>query len=164
LAVSVWVGGLAVLVGLGAPAWRAVPVEQRAGLVREVVPRFSRIAIVPVVLVVATGIVNSIAGFSSVSDLWRVTYGRVVLAKVIVEGHIGQYTAQVFFAPSAVGANQLHLTFVDAHGLAAAQVTNASVSLGPVGGGLRPVAMRLISAGHFVGDVRLPAPGRYRVS
>src|SRR5207244_12870683 len=101
--------------------------------------------------------------------------GRVVLlpgrslaqaarGPVNVERHIGQYTAQVFFDPSAVGANQLHLTFVDAHGLAAAQVTNASVSLGPVGGGLRPVAMRLISAGHFVGDVRLPAPGRYRVS
>src|SRR5205823_11318994 len=83
---------------------------------------------------------------------------------VNVERRVGSYTAQVFLDPSAAGRNQLHVTFVDANGLAAAQVTNASVSVGPDGGALRPVTVRLISPGHFVGDVRLAAPGRYRVA
>ena len=56
------------------------------------------------------------------------------------------------------------MTFVDVNGLAAAQVTNASVSVGLDGATLRAVALRLISPGHFVGDVDLAAAGRYRVA
>ncbi|MEA2931744.1 MAG: hypothetical protein QOI56_529, partial [Actinomycetota bacterium] len=48
-------------------------------------------------------------------------------------------------------------------GLGAAEVTNTDVSLGLVSGALEPVAMRLISPGHFVGDVTLPVPGSYRL-
>src|SRR5205085_6379580 len=149
--------------------------------------------------------------FGAVSDLWRLTYGRVVLAKVIalalalalgarhlwvvprrlvqpasatrttgsfarsaaveagvlvcavalaaglvvlvpgrtlalaangpvnVERHLGTYTAQVFLDPSAVGANQLHVTFVNVQGLAAAEVTRADVLVGPPGGAQKRV-------------------------
>jgi len=108
---------------------------------------------------VAVGLATARAVFAPGKSLAQAARGPVN-----VERHVGQYTAQVFLDPSSVGANQLHLTFVDAQGLAAAQVTNASAGLGPVGGGLRPVALRLISPGHFVGDVRLATAGRYRVS
>ena len=37
-----------------------------------------------VTVVVATGLLNALFDFGAVSDLWRLTYGRVVLAKVIV--------------------------------------------------------------------------------
>src|SRR5213078_570553 len=39
---------------------------------------------------------------------------------------VGGYTAQVFIDPTAVGANEIHLTFVNAQGLAAGEVTNTN--------------------------------------
>src|SRR5439155_22418988 len=235
LAIAVWVGALGSLVVLGSRSWRMLEGDERVWLVRQLVPRFSRVAIVAVTVVVATGVLNALLDVGAVSDLWRLTYGRVVLAKVIVlalalalaarhlwvvprrlaqpvvatrttgsferstaaelallacavafaaglvalvpgrmlalaaswsvnaERRLGTYTAQVFLDPSAVGANQLHVTFVNVQGLAAAEVTRADVLVGPLGGSQKQVAMRLISPGHFVGDVRLPAAGRYRL-
>src|SRR5206468_11765040 len=80
------------------------------------------------------------------------------------ERSIGAYTAQLLIDPTAVGANQVHVTFVNSKGLGAAEVTNTTVTLGRAGAAPEPVAMRLISPGHFVGDVTLPATGEYRVA
>lgn len=82
LAVSAWVGGLAVLVVLGASAWSAVPAEERTGLLRHVITRFSRLALVSVAVLVATGAVNSFLDLATVSDLWDTTYGRVLSTKI----------------------------------------------------------------------------------
>ncbi|HET9443568.1 MAG TPA: CopD family protein, partial [Acidimicrobiales bacterium] len=82
LAISTWVGGLAGLVVLGAGAWSAVAPEERPGLVRLVVGRFSRLALVAVTVLVLTGTVNSVLDLASVADLWRTTYGRVLSAKI----------------------------------------------------------------------------------
>ena len=233
LAVGVWVGGLATLLVMGGSAWRHITPERRVQLVRALVPRFSRVAVVAVLLVVATGTINAIADLASVSDLWKVTYGKVVLAKIIVlcialalaarhlrrvprqleaagppavrsfqrsaaaelaaltaavalaaglvalvpgkslalaaqgpvniERRAGGYTMQLFLDPSRVGANQVHVTFVDPQGLGAAEIANADATLtGPTG---RPksLALRLISPGHFVGDATLPVVGRYQL-
>ncbi|MCA1846580.1 MAG: hypothetical protein LC792_25965, partial [Actinobacteria bacterium] len=79
---------------------------------------------------------------------------------------VGAYTVQLFIDPSAPGANQIHLTFVDDKGLGAAEVTSVTATLddhsqdGTPG---TPLAMRLISAGHFVGDVDLAA-GPHRLA
>ena len=75
------------------------------------------------------------------------------------ERRAGAYTVQLFIDPTAVGDNQVHVTFVNAKGLAAAEVSTLSVSLGDAA-----LAMRLISPGHFVGDTSLPAPGPYRLA
>ncbi|MCU1448089.1 MAG: copper resistance protein CopC [Acidimicrobiales bacterium] len=83
-AVGVWVGGLASLVLLAGLGWRRLPVDQRGPLLRRLVPRFSRVAIVAVAVVVLTGTLNAILDLAKVSDLWSTTYGRVVLAKVVV--------------------------------------------------------------------------------
>lgn len=87
---------------------------------------------------------------------------------VNLERKSGPYTVQLFVDPTAVGANEVHVTFVDLKGLAAAEVSSTGVSLaglrGPNVAPGEPVAMRLISPGHFVGDTSLPAPGRYRLS
>jgi hypothetical protein len=75
------------------------------------------------------------------------------------EQRAGGYTVQLFIDPSTPGANEVHLTFVDPNGLGAAAVADITATLdaGP------PVAMRLISAGHFVGDTTIPA-GPHRLT
>lgn len=80
------------------------------------------------------------------------------------ERRAGPYTVQLFIDPTTVGDNQVHVTFVNAKGLAAAEVATTDVSLGPKAQALQPVAMRLISPGHFVGDASLPAPGQYQLA
>jgi copper transport protein len=82
LAVSIWVGGLAALVVLGASAWSAVPRKDRNGLVRQVLPRFSRLALGSVGILVASGTLNAVLDLAALSDLWRTPYGRVLSAKI----------------------------------------------------------------------------------
>ena len=235
LAVGVWVGGLAALVLLGGLAWGTLPESERPRLLRQLVPRFSRVAIIAVAAVLATGVINAFGDLGAFSDLWRITYGRVVSAKIVLlllalglaarhlwvvprrlaepasagpatrsfrrstaaelvvllgavalaaalvalvpgrslalaargpvnqERAAGGYTVQLFVDPTTVGANQVHITFVNPQGLAAAEVSRATVTLARAGAAARPVDMRLISPGHFVGDTTLPAPGRYRL-
>jgi copper transport protein len=237
LAVSIWVGGLAALVALGASAWSAVPPEDRNRLVGQIVPRFSRLALVAVAVVVATGTVNALLDLASVSDLWRTTYGKVLSTKIILlvvalafgawhlwavprrlagadassrtsrsfrrsstaelvvlaavvafasalvalvpgrslallargpvnqELRAGPYTVQLFIDPSAPGANEIHVTFIDPNGLGAAEVTAVTTTLqsgAAPGAAPARLAMRLISAGHFVGNSDLAA-GPYRL-
>jgi copper transport protein len=233
-AVGVWVGGLGALVVLAGIGWRRIVLEQRSGLLRQLVPRFSRMAVAAVAVVVTTGVINAFVDLAHVSDLWRTTYGRVVLAKVFVlaialalaarhlfvtprrlddpreaigetrvftrtsrvelvvlavgvalasalvalvpgktlalaangpvnlERHAGSYTVQLFVDQTAV-PNQVHVTFVNAQGLAASEVTNVNVSMARGGTPPTPLDMRLISTGHFVADAGTLAPGTYRV-
>jgi copper transport protein len=230
VAVGTWVGGLAALVLLAGRGWRAVPGENRATFVRHLVPRFSRVAVVAVLVVVVTGTFNTIANLAGFDDLWRTAYGRLVTAKVALllvalalaarhlrstprrlegdtgerevrtfgrtaalelavlvaavalaagliaavpgrslalaakgpvsqEHRAGSHTVQLFVDPSEIGANQIHLTFITDQGLAAAEVSNATVTLDG-----RRLAARLIAPGHFVADTALPTPGPYRLS
>src|SRR5207237_8924052 len=78
LAVGVWVGGLASLVVLGGLSWRPLPASTRPELLRQLVPRFSRVAVLAVGAVLVTGVINAFGDLAAVSDLWRITYGRVV--------------------------------------------------------------------------------------
>jgi hypothetical protein len=78
---------------------------------------------------------------------------------------IGAYTVQLFIDPSAPGANEIHLTFIDDKGLGAAEVTALTSTLtadGPAAAPA-PLPMRLISQGHFVGNLDLAA-GAYRLT
>ena len=232
--VGVWVGGLGALVLLAGIGWRTIRAEQRSGLLRQLVPRFSRLAVVAVAFVVVTGVVNSIVDLAHVSDLWHTTYGRVILAKVGVltvalalaarhlwvtprrlddpaeatgetrlfartsrvelvvlalgvalasalvalvpgktaaltasgpvnlERQAGQYTVQLFVDQTAV-PNQVHVTFVNAQGLAAAEVANVTALMAR-GEVANPLDMRLLSPGHFVADAGDLPPGTYRVT
>jgi len=236
-AVSTWIGGLGVLVVSGAPAAMAAPAERRPALLGQVLRRFSPIAVSAVMVVVVTGVANSVLEFSSVSDLWRLAYGRTVLAKILalglalglaarhllvlprrlrsetggpsapvhsfgrsakaemvllgvalalaaglvdlvpgralaeaakgpvtLERRAEGYTVQLFIDPTQAGENDLHITFVNASGLTAAEVETVEVDLAPGQNAATPVRMRLLSPGHFVGEVDLAAPGAYRVA
>ena len=78
--------------------------------------------------------------------------------------HAAGYTVQLFLDPSSVGANQVHVTFVNSKGYAASKIVNATVSLRGPRAAASNVAMRLISPGHFVGDAEFPVAGQYVVS
>lgn len=84
VAVGCWVGGLAALVVLAGRGWRGLPSDQRPMLLRELIRRFTRVALVAVAIVAATGTVNAVMGMAGLSDLWDTTYGRVVSAKVVL--------------------------------------------------------------------------------
>jgi len=235
-AVSAWVGGLLVLVVGGGPAAMTAPAERRPALLGQVLRRFSPLAVGAVTVVILTGVTNSVRGFEALSDLWRLPYGRTVLAKIAALGlalavaarhllvipgrlrsgdgepgaplrsfgrsskaemallgvalalaaglvdlvpgrslaeaakapvtqerRVENYTVQLFIDPTQAGENDVHVSFVDATGLAAAEVDTVEVDLAYRRLGPNPVRMRLLSPGHFVGQVDLAAPGPYRL-
>jgi copper transport protein len=80
VAISVWLGGLAVLAGcLLWPGGRA----QAADLVR-VLPLWSRTAMASVALIVATGVYQSLREVAAVPALVETGYGRLLLYKILI--------------------------------------------------------------------------------
>ena len=75
VAVSLWAGGIAALVLLGATDRRPLPVA---------VPRFSALALWCAVAVGASGVASAWVRLSSVSDLVTTSYGRIVVLKAVL--------------------------------------------------------------------------------
>jgi len=74
---SLWIGGL---IGL-LVVWGSLPVAKRvAGLV-VCVPRFSNVAFVSVLVLLATGVGASVLHLPVLDALWLTTYGKVILLK-----------------------------------------------------------------------------------
>ena len=76
-AAAVWTGGLGfvvvTLVAAGAARW---PIAAHA------VPRFSRLAVASVAVLVVSGVVNGYEEVGTWHDLWDTTYGLLLVAKV----------------------------------------------------------------------------------
>jgi copper transport protein len=77
-AAAVWLGGLVCLVVLGIRTPRA----DRLRILGRVVPRFSRVASVSVVVVIASGAGAAALHLPTLSSLWQTSYGKAILAKV----------------------------------------------------------------------------------
>jgi copper transport protein len=73
-AASVWIGGLATMVGL---VWYGAPALRRAAFLN-----FSRMATVLIALVLAAGIYLSIVRLPHLHDLWTERYGQILLVKI----------------------------------------------------------------------------------
>jgi copper transport protein len=84
IAMSVWFGGLAILLVAMHLCTRALPSGERTPMLATVVGRFSRMATIVVALLVATGITQAIVLVGAVDALFETGYGRLVLAKVAV--------------------------------------------------------------------------------
>ncbi len=81
-AMSVWVGGIAaILVCVRAATARLEPAD-RTRLLAGTLTRFSAMALVAVIALVATGTVQSIVHLEAVSDLWDTGFGRAVAVKI----------------------------------------------------------------------------------
>jgi copper transport protein len=78
-AVAVWFGGLAVLAALLAPGLRP---EDRPEDVRRVAFKFSAYAFGAVIVVVATGVVQSLRQVGSFYALFNTVYGRTLVVKI----------------------------------------------------------------------------------
>jgi copper transport protein len=80
---SLWLGGLAMLLVALPLAWRALGAESTP-LLATVVGRFSRLATFAVAVLVATGITQSVVLVGAFDALVETGYGRLVLAKITV--------------------------------------------------------------------------------
>ena len=82
LAVSAWLGGIAVLVLVLRGATRELEPPDRTPVLAGVVGRFSTLAVAAIAVVLATGITQAVIGMSSLSELLDTAYGRAVLIKL----------------------------------------------------------------------------------
>ncbi len=74
---SVWLGGLVGVLIL----WSTVSSRERVAALSVVVPRFSNVALVSVVVLAATGIGEAIEHMPAVNALWETGYGKAILVK-----------------------------------------------------------------------------------
>ena len=74
---SVWFGGLIGLLVL----WATLPARQRVDALSVVVPRFSKVALVSVVLLAGTGVGEAVDHMPAVNALWETGYGQAILVK-----------------------------------------------------------------------------------
>ena len=74
---SVWFGGLIGLLVL----WQSQPARQRVAALAVVVPRFSNVALVSVLLLAASGIGETINHLPTINALWETGFGQAILVK-----------------------------------------------------------------------------------
>ncbi len=78
LAGSIWVGGLLGLLVL----WRSAAAVVRVAALSVVVPRFSRIALASVIVLVGSGIGASLVHLPTLGSLWQTNYGKALVLKI----------------------------------------------------------------------------------
>ena len=79
-AVAVWVGGLIGLLVL----WGGLAAGQRVAGPAVVVPRFSNVAFVSVMTLLATGIWASVLHLPTLASLWQTSYGKTIILKSLI--------------------------------------------------------------------------------
>lgn len=84
LAAGAWGGGLILLAAAAPAVFRATTSETRAPLLRGIVRRFTRIALTALVALVATGAIATLVLTSSLTELVDSSWGRILIAKVVV--------------------------------------------------------------------------------
>ncbi len=75
---SVWLGGLIGLLVL----WFTLGSTNRARALGVVVPRFSNVALVSVILLIASGTGSTIVHMPAINALWETSYGVAILVKI----------------------------------------------------------------------------------
>jgi copper transport protein len=96
-AISVWLGGLGMLLFVLPRAMRALDLASRGRLLAGVLARFSTIAGACVAVVLLTGIVQTLVYVRNLDNLFHTEYGQIALAKVLVFGGLlglGGYNRQ----------------------------------------------------------------------
>jgi copper transport protein len=77
-AAAIWIGGLIGLVVF----WISVGREGRVAALAFVVPRFSRVAFVSVLVLVGSGIGQALLELPTLGSLWQTSYGKALLWKI----------------------------------------------------------------------------------
>ncbi len=84
LAMSVWVGGLVVLVGVVPAVTRRLAAPDRTRLLAGVLSRFSPLALGCVVVLALTGTWQAVIHLTALGDLTGTAFGRAVLVKIVL--------------------------------------------------------------------------------
>jgi len=84
IAMSVWIGGLAMLLFVLPKATRLLELPDRGRLLAAVLSRFSTIAGVCVAVVLLSGIIQSFVYVRNLDNLLHTEYGQILLAKVLI--------------------------------------------------------------------------------
>jgi copper transport protein len=84
LAASVWVGGIACLLLAVPLATRELPGPQRTRLLLAVLARFSPLALVAVIAIAISGVVQAYIDVRSLNGLLHTTYGALIIAKTLL--------------------------------------------------------------------------------
>jgi copper transport protein len=82
LAMSVWLGGLVTLIAVLPGVTRRLEEGDRTRLLAAVLTRFSAIALIAVVAIIATGVVQAYIEVRTVHNLVATAFGRAVLIKI----------------------------------------------------------------------------------
>ena len=77
---AIWVGGLVGLLVL----WRSLAPEKRVAGLTVAVPRFSNVAFVAVLTLLASGIWASVLHLPTLASLWQTSYGKTIIAKASI--------------------------------------------------------------------------------
>jgi copper transport protein len=75
---SLWVGGLVGLLVL----WWSFPVARRVAGLMVCVPRFSNVAFVSVLILIASGVGSAIIHMPTLASMWQTSYGQAILVKI----------------------------------------------------------------------------------
>lgn len=86
LGAAVWIGGLAHVFAVAAPATAALADDERRRVRLALIQRFSRLALASVALVAVSGIGRALWELGAVSQIWSTPYGRTLVIKTIVFG------------------------------------------------------------------------------
>ena len=184
---SLWFGGLVGLIVL----WWSLPAASRvAGLV-VTVPRFSNVALVSVIALIASGVGASLLHIPTVASLWQTSYGQALLVKVgllvaamaLASGNLLRTRHRLGDPHSASGAARMLRNLVSGEAVlvvaaifaaavlsslpppskALASVSNASAHVGP-----GPVAETVTKSGYrlrvAVAPNRAALPNSFAVS
>ena len=79
---ATWFAGIIVLAIALPDVWQGRTMSERTRLLSEVVSRFSRMALIAIAVVAATGTINSFLNMESPGDLIDSGYGRMVVVKI----------------------------------------------------------------------------------
>ncbi|HYH88490.1 MAG TPA: CopD family protein [Solirubrobacteraceae bacterium] len=165
LAVSAWLGGIAVLVLVLRGATRELEPAERTRALAATVGRFSTLAGGAIALVLATGVVQAVIGMSAFGELLDTPYGRAVLIKLaLLLAIIGfGWLNRARLLPRLRSATTPGAAGVLLRRTLRVELALAAVVLGTTGAlaGYQP--SNTVAAGPFATDVRL-GPGRLEVT
>ncbi len=84
IAAAVWLGGITLIALAWLPRIADLDPDARRVVMRDVLPRFGRVALPAVLALAAFGAVNAIIELGSLTALWEQSYGQVLIVKVLL--------------------------------------------------------------------------------
>lgn len=107
LGAATWLGGIGLVVVTWLPALRRGTGDLRLAVMRNVLPRFGRVALPAFAVVVVAGLTNALVELGQVSALWQTDYGRILMLKIALVALIAtaSYVHAMRLRPRLLAAN-----------------------------------------------------------